>query len=163
VRLALYQPDIPQNTGAMMRLAACMGVPLDIVEPCGFILDDRRLRRAGMDYIDHLEMKRHASWDRFASVTNRAEMNIGRLVLLTTRASVPYLDFVFRPGDTLVMGSESAGVPDEVADAVDARIRIPMKPGLRSLNVALAASMVLGEALRQMALLGASYGDTGRD
>jgi tRNA (cytidine/uridine-2'-O-)-methyltransferase len=147
----------------MMRLAACMGVPLDIVEPCGFILDDRRLRRAGMDYIDHLEMKRHASWDRFASVTNRAEMNIGRLVLLTTRASVPYLDFVFRPGDTLVMGSESAGVPDEVADAVDARIRIPMKPGLRSLNVALAASMVLGEALRQMALLGASYGDTGRD
>jgi tRNA (cytidine/uridine-2'-O-)-methyltransferase len=116
VRLALYQPDIPQNTGAMMRLAACLGVPLDIIEPCGFILDDRRLRRAGMDYIDHLEMKRHASWDRFASETNRAGTNIGRLVLLTTRASVPYLDFSFNPGDTLLMGSESAGVPDEVAD-----------------------------------------------
>ena len=163
VRLALYQPDIPQNTGAMMRLAACLGVPLDIIEPCGFILDDRRLRRAGMDYIDHLEMKRYASWDRFASGTNRAESNIGRLVLLTTRASVPYLDFAFNPGDTLLMGSESAGVPAEVADAVDARIRIPMKPGLRSLNVALAAAMVLGEALRQTSLPQAASGDTGRD
>ena len=147
----------------MMRLAACLGVPLDIIEPCGFILDDRRLRRAGMDYIDHLEMKRHASWDRFASETNRSETNIGRLVLLTTRASVPYLDFAFQPGDTLLMGSESAGVPDEVADAVDARIRIPMKPGLRSLNVALAAAMVLGEALRQTSLPRAASGDTGRD
>jgi tRNA (cytidine/uridine-2'-O-)-methyltransferase len=163
VRLALYQPDIPQNTGAMMRLAACLGVPLDIIEPCGFILDDRRLRRAGMDYIDHLEMKRHASWDRFASGTNRAETNTGRLVLLTTRASVPYLDFAFQPGDTLLLGSESAGVPVEVADAVDARIRIPMKPGLRSLNVALAAAMVLGEALRQTSLPQAASGDTGRD
>jgi tRNA (cytidine/uridine-2'-O-)-methyltransferase len=153
VRLALYQPDIPQNTGAMMRLAACLGVPLDIIEPCGFILDDRRLRRAGMDYIDHLEMKRHASWDRFVSETSQ-----GRLVLLTTRGSIPYLDFAFQPGDTLLMGSESAGVPDEVVNAADARIRIPMKPGLRSLNVALAAAMVLGEALRQTA-----YGDTGRD
>ena len=95
--------------------------------------------------------------------TNRAETNIGRLVLLTTRASVPYLDFAFRPGDTLLMGSESAGVPDEVANSVDARIRIPMKPGLRSLNVALAASMVLGEALRQTALLQRESGDTGRD
>jgi tRNA (cytidine/uridine-2'-O-)-methyltransferase len=163
VRLSLYQPDIPQNTGAMMRLAACMDVPLDIIEPCGFILDDRRLRRAGMDYIDHLEMKRHASWGRFASETNRAETNIGRIVLLTTRASVPYLDFAFRPGDALLMGSESAGVPDSVADAVDARIRIPMKPGLRSLNVALAAAMVLGEALRQTALPPPASGDTGRD
>jgi tRNA (cytidine/uridine-2'-O-)-methyltransferase len=106
-------------------------------------------------------MKRHASWDRFASETNRAETNIGRLVLLTTRGSVPYLDFAFNPGDTLLMGSESAGVPDEVANAVDARIRIPMKPGLRSLNVALAASMVLGEALRQTALPQTTSGDTG--
>jgi tRNA (cytidine/uridine-2'-O-)-methyltransferase len=157
VRLALYQPDIPQNTGAMMRLAACLGVPLDIIEPCGFILDDRRLRRAGMDYIDHLEMKRHASWDRFVNETKS-----GRLVLLTTRGSVPYLDFRFQPGDVLLMGSESSGVPDEVADAVDARIRIPMKPGLRSLNVALAAAMVLGEALRQTAS-GDTAGDTGSD
>jgi tRNA (cytidine/uridine-2'-O-)-methyltransferase len=163
LRLALYQPDIPQNTGAMMRLAACMGVPLDIIEPCGFILDDRRLRRAGMDYIDHLEMKRHVSWDRFVNDATRAEMNVGRLVLLTTRASVPYLDFTFRPGDTLLMGSESAGVPSEVADAADARIRIPMKPGLRSLNVALAAAMVLGEALRQTSLPQAASDDTGRD
>src|SRR3954465_2776966 len=136
----------------MMRLAACLGVPLDIIEPCGFILDDRRLRRAGMDYIDHLDLKRHSSWDRFSSATNRADLKIGRIVLLTTRASVPYLDFTFRPGDALLMGSESGGVPDEVADAANARIRIPMKPGLRSLNVALAASMVLGEALRQTGL-----------
>jgi tRNA (cytidine/uridine-2'-O-)-methyltransferase len=163
VRLSLYQPDIPQNTGAMMRLASCMGVPIDIIEPCGFILDDRRLRRAGMDYIDHLDMKRHISWDRFASGTNRAELNIGRIVLLTTRGSVPYLDFTFRPGDALLMGSESAGVPDEVADAADAKIRIPMRPGLRSLNVALAAAMVLGEALRQTALPPAASGDTGID
>jgi tRNA (cytidine/uridine-2'-O-)-methyltransferase len=163
VRLSLYQPDIPQNTGAMMRLAACMGIPLDIIEPCGFVLDDRRLRRAGMDYIDHLDMKRHISWDRFASGTNRAELNIGRIVLLTTRGSTPYLDFTFRAGDALLMGSESAGVPDDVADAADARIRIPMRPGLRSLNVALAAAMVLGEALRQTALPPAASGDTGID
>jgi tRNA (cytidine/uridine-2'-O-)-methyltransferase len=110
-----------------------------------------------MDYIDHLEMKRHASWDRFAS-----EMKSGRLVLLTTRGSIPYLDFRFRPGDILLMGSESSGVPDEVANAVDARIRIPMKPGLRSLNVALAAAMVLGEALRQTAS-GDTASDTGSD
>jgi len=99
-----------------------------------------------MDYIDHLEMKRHTSWDRFAN-----ETRLGRLVLLTTRGSLPYLDFTFQPGDTLLLGSESSGVTDEVADAVDARIRIPMKPSLRSLNVALAAAMVLGEALRQTA------------
>jgi tRNA (cytidine/uridine-2'-O-)-methyltransferase len=147
----------------MMRLAACLGVPLDIIEPCGFILDDRRLRRAGMDYIDHLDLKRHSSWGRFSSATNRAELKIGRIVLLTTRASVPYLDFTFRPGDALLMGSESGGVPDEVADAANARIRIPMKPGLRSLNVALAASMVLGEALRQTGLPPAAAGDTGID
>lgn len=162
IRLALYQPDIPQNTGAVMRLAACLGVPLDIIEPCGFILDDRRLHRAGMDYIDHLDLARHASWEKYVAATNR-----GRLVLLTTRGSVPYLDFGFRPGDTLLLGSESAGVPDSVAEAADARVRIPLRPGLRSLNVALAAAMVLGEALRQTAPGGMGTDgigmETGRD
>jgi tRNA (cytidine/uridine-2'-O-)-methyltransferase len=148
LRLALYQPDIPQNTGAMMRLAACLGVSLDIIEPCGFVLDDRKMRRAGMDYIDSLNWKTHGSWDRFVSAMDDGTGR-RRLVLLTTKGSVPYLDFAFRPDDTLLVGSESAGVPEEVARVVDARIRIQMRPGLRSLNVALAAAMVLGEALRQ--------------
>jgi tRNA (cytidine/uridine-2'-O-)-methyltransferase len=144
LRLALFEPDIPQNTGAMMRLAACLGVAVDIVEPCGFVLDDRRLRRAGMDYLDALDLTRHMSWNRY-----RTDRPPGRLVLLTTRGAVPYLDFTFRPDDTLLVGSESSGVPGDVHDSVDARIVIPMRPGLRSLNVALAAAMVLGEAVRQ--------------
>ncbi|WP_246149291.1 tRNA (cytidine(34)-2'-O)-methyltransferase [Skermanella pratensis] len=141
-----------------MRLAACLGVPLDIIEPCGFILDDRRLRRAGMDYIDHLDLARHASWEKFVAGTKR-----GRIVLLTTRGSIPYLGFTFEPGDTLLMGSESAGVPDSVAEAADARVRIPMRPGVRSLNVALAAAMVLGEALRQTAPVGMATDGMGTD
>ncbi|WP_207483362.1 tRNA (cytidine(34)-2'-O)-methyltransferase [Arenibaculum pallidiluteum] len=141
--LALYEPDIPQNTGALMRLAACLGVPLHVIEPCGFVLDDRRLRRAGMDYLDGLDLRRHASWTRFAAEPP------GRIVLLTTRAAMPYLDFAFAPGDVLLLGRESAGVPEAVHAAADARVAIPLRPGMRSLNVALAAAMVLGEALRQ--------------
>ena len=141
--LVLYQPDIAQNAGAIMRLAACMGVALDLVEPCGFPLDDQRLRRAGMDYIDRLDLRRHSSWEAF-----RAQAG-GRLVLLTTHARTRHVDFAFRPDDRLVLGRESAGVPDAVHDAADSRIRIPMRPGLRSLNVAQAAAIALAEALRQ--------------
>ncbi|HLG87511.1 MAG TPA: tRNA (cytidine(34)-2'-O)-methyltransferase [Alphaproteobacteria bacterium] len=143
MRLILYQPDIPQNTGAIMRLAACMGVPLDIIEPCGFPLDDTRLRRAGMDYIDLLDMTRRASWEAF-----RGEVS-GRLVLLTTRAATRHSDFVFSADDLILLGRESAGVPQHVHDAADARIRIPMRDGVRSLNVAQAAAIALAEALRQ--------------
>lgn len=146
MRLALFQPDIPQNTGAMLRLAACLGIAVDIIEPCGFLLDDRRMRRSGMDYMARVEMIRHMSWASFQAAQRQKG---GRLVLMTTKASVPHTEFAFRPDDTVMMGRESAGVPDEVAEACDARIRIPLAPGLRSLNVALAAAIALGEALRQ--------------
>ena len=147
MRLALYQPDIPQNAGALMRLSACLGVALDIIEPCGFLLSDRNFRRAGMDYVALADIHRHASWDRFQE--ERAAGTRNRLVLLTTRGAQPYTSFAFAPGDTLLLGRESAGVPEEVHQAADARLLIPMRPGLRSLNVAQAAAMVLGEALRQ--------------
>ena len=146
MRLALYQPDIPQNAGSLMRLGACLEVGIDVIEPCGFLLSDRNLRRAGMDYLKSADIRRHASWNQFR------EGFTGRLVLLTTRGSMPYTDFAFQASDTLMVGRESAGVPDAVHDAVDARLVIPLKPGLRSLNVAQAAAMVLGEALRQTAL-----------
>ncbi|MCH2395299.1 tRNA (cytidine(34)-2'-O)-methyltransferase [Oceanibaculum sp.] len=144
MHLALFQPDIPQNAGAIMRLGACLGVPVDLIEPAGFILDDRRMRRAGMDYIDRLTLIRHASWERF-----QADRAPGRLVLLTTKAATPYTGFDFRPDDILILGRESSGVPDHVHEAADARLLIPLLPGLRSINVAQAAAMVLGEALRQ--------------
>lgn len=143
MRLALYQPDIPQNTGAILRLAACFAVPVDIIEPCGFVFDDRRLRRAGMDYIDQAKLTRHTSWEAYQAVER------GRLILLTTKAARVYTDFAFAPEDTLLLGRESAGAPQAVHDACQARLTIPMRAGLRSLNVALAAAMVLGEALRQ--------------
>ncbi|HXS07281.1 MAG TPA: tRNA (cytidine(34)-2'-O)-methyltransferase [Rhizomicrobium sp.] len=144
MRLALYQPDIPQNAGSLMRLCACLGVGLDIIEPCGFLLTDRNVRRAGMDY--QAEIVRHDGWDAF-----RPRLP-GRLLLLTTRAARPYTDFAFETSDTLMVGRESAGVPDLIHDAADARLLIPMQPGMRSLNVAQAAAMVLGEALRQTRL-----------
>jgi tRNA (cytidine/uridine-2'-O-)-methyltransferase len=144
MRLALYQPDIPQNLGAFIRLAACLGTPLDIIEPCGFPVDDRRIRRAAMDYVDLARLQRHASWDAFQR--DRAP---GRLVLLTTAGATRLPDARFQPDDTLLLGRESAGVPPEVHDAADLRIRVPLRKGLRSLNVATAAALVLGEALRQ--------------
>ena len=147
MRVSLFQPDIPQNAGAIMRLCACLGVPLDIIEPCGFVLDDRRVRRAGMDYIELLETVRHPSWAAFL-----ASRSAGRLVLVTTRAELSYISARFTPHDTLLFGRESAGVPDEVHAAADLRVTIPMRPGARSLNVATAAAMVLGEALRQLEL-----------
>jgi tRNA (cytidine/uridine-2'-O-)-methyltransferase len=148
MRLALYQPDIPQNTGTMLRLAACLGVPVDLIEPCGFVLDDRRLRRAGMDYLESVDLSRHDSWRAY--LTGRAgAARPGRLLLLTTKGDVPYAGFAFRADDTLLVGRESGGVPGEVHHAADARLAIPLRSGLRSLNVAVAAAMVLGEALRQ--------------
>jgi len=149
MRLALYQPDIPQNTGTLMRLAACLGVPLDIIEPAGFLLSDRRLKRAGMDYVRSLDLTRHVSWDVFQGARPRKS----RLVLLTTQAPLLYHRFVFEPDDIILVGRESAGVPDAVHAAADARLRIPLRQGLRSLNVALAAAIVLSEALRQTGLL----------
>ncbi len=147
LRIALYQPDIPQNTGTLLRLGACLGVPVDIIEPCGFVLTDRGLQRAGMDYLDMAAMQRHDSWTAFRLDLDQRQ---GRLILLTTKAAIAYTAFRFRSGDTLMLGRESAGVPEEVHDRADARLVIPMLAGRRSLNVALCAAMVLGEGLRQL-------------
>ena len=146
MRLALYEPDIPQNTGTMLRLAACLGVAVDVIGPTGFDMTDRTLRRAGLDYLAHADIARHSS---FAEFDAARVLRASRLVLLTTRSRMPYTSFAFRADDTLLLGRESAGVPDPVHQGADARLRIPMRPGLRSLNVAVAAAMVLGEALRQ--------------
>jgi tRNA (cytidine/uridine-2'-O-)-methyltransferase len=147
LRLALFEPDIPQNTGAMFRLAACFGVPVDLIEPCGFLLNDSKMRRSGMDYLAGVDLFRHASWDIFHE---RLSQEGRRLVLLTTKGETELQDFAFAPGDTLMLGRESAGVPDSVGQAATARIRIPLKPGLRSLNVAQAAAISLWEAVRQV-------------
>jgi tRNA (cytidine/uridine-2'-O-)-methyltransferase len=147
MRIALYQPDIPQNAGALIRLGACLGVGVDIVEPCGFVFSDRGFRRAGMDYLERAETRRHASWNAYLDW--RHSTATGRLVLLTSKGSAPYTEFAFAPGDTILLGRESEGVPAEVHDAADARLRIPLLSGLRSLNVAQAGAMALGEALRQ--------------
>ena len=146
LRIALYQPDIPGNTGTILRLAACLGLGVDIIEPAGFDLSDRNLKRAGMDYLAAVTLTRHVNWERFE--TWRAECG-RRLVLASTKAAEPYTRFDFRPDDILLFGRESAGVPDHVHDRADARILIPMAPGQRSLNIAMAAAMVVGEAMRQ--------------
>ena len=147
LRLALYQPDIPQNAGTLLRLSACLDVAVDIIEPCGFVFDDRKLRRAGMDYLDQARFLRHSSWQAFHE---QLRAHGRRLILLTTGGETRHDRFPFAPGDTIMVGRESAGVPPEVAQAAQARIRIPMKAGARSLNVALAAALVTGEALRQL-------------
>lgn len=144
MRLALYEPDIPQNLGAFIRLAACLGTPLDIIEPCGFPVDDKRIRRAAMDYYDLAQLRRHDSWAAF-----QRDRLPGRLVLLTTSGAIALPQAIFRPDDTLLLGRESAGVPAEVHAAADLRVRVPLQKGARSLNVALAAAMVLSDALRQ--------------
>jgi tRNA (cytidine/uridine-2'-O-)-methyltransferase len=147
LRLALYQPDIPQNAGALLRLSACLGIGVDIIEPCGFVLDERKVRRAGMDYIGHASYVRHRSWLAFLEALKGEDR---RLVLLTTRGDHRHDRFSFRPGDTIMVGRESAGVPPDVAGAAHTRIRIAMRPAARSLNVAMAAALVTGEALRQL-------------
>lgn len=146
MRLALYQPDIAQNTGTILRLGACLGVPVDIIAPAGFDMTERALRRAGLDYLAHVEIARHASFADFDAVRRGRR---SRLILLTTRGETPYAAFAFQSSDTLLLGRESAGVGEAVHQAADARLRIPMRAGLRALNVAVAAAMALGEALRQ--------------
>jgi len=148
MQLALYQPEIPQNTGTLLRLGACLGVAVNIIGPCGFAFSERQLKRAGMDYIDYGEIKYHTSWQTFlSSLTNE------RLILLSPYGASAYTDFAFQPLDILLVGQESSGVPQEVWAQTHAQIAIPMRPPCRSLNVALAASIVLSEALRQTHLL----------
>jgi tRNA (cytidine/uridine-2'-O-)-methyltransferase len=147
LRLALYQPDIPQNAGTMLRMAACFGIAADIIEPAGFPVSDRHFRRSGMDYLDHIEIKRHVSFATF-QVDRKATSS--RLILLTTKATLAHTQFRFLAGDILMVGRESAGVPPEVHGAADGRVLIPMHAQLRSLNVALSAAIVVGEALRQL-------------
>jgi tRNA (cytidine/uridine-2'-O-)-methyltransferase len=146
MRLAIFQPDIPQNLGAAIRLCACLGAHLEIIEPCAFPLSDKAIRRAALDYGPLARITRHAAWDAFRAV---AERERARIILLTTKSATSFLDFTFRADDILLMGSESRGAPEEVHRAADARLLIPLAPGARSLNVVTAAAIVLGEALRQ--------------
>jgi tRNA (cytidine/uridine-2'-O-)-methyltransferase len=146
MRIALYQPDIAPNAGTMLRLGACLGVEAHIIEPAGFPSTDRTFRRAGMDYLDHVALVRHASWAAFEEWRRGQAL---RLILFTTRAEIAYTEFAFSPQDVLLFGQESAGVPDAVHAAAGARLRIPIRPGLRSINVAMSCAMALGEALRQ--------------
>lgn len=143
MRIALYQPEIAGNVGAILRLSACLGVPVDIIDPCGFAFSDKKLRRSGMDYAEQVEIARHSDWEAFRAAAP------GRLVLMSSKASDLIGQFAFQPGDTLLMGQESAGVPDDVRSACDAAIRIPMMPGLRSFNIAVATGIALFDALRQ--------------
>ena len=147
MRVVLYQPDIPQNAGTILRLCACLGVEAHIIEPAGFPVSDRHFRRAGMDYLDRVSIVRHDSWAAFEAW--RAKSG-GRLVLFSTKAATPYLDHSYRDDDLLLFGRESAGVPDEVVNAADVRLVIPIADGMRSLNVAVTVAMALGEALRQV-------------
>ncbi|WP_158816803.1 tRNA (cytidine(34)-2'-O)-methyltransferase [Methylocapsa sp. S129] len=153
--LALYEPDIAQNTGAMLRTCACFGVRAAIIEPAGFPVSDRHFRRSGMDYLDHVDIERHVSWRAF-SQWRRTEAK--RLVLLTTKADESLWDFAFQRNDVIMVGRESAGVPQEVHDDADARVRIAIRPPMRSLNVGVAAAMALGEAIRQIAPPGGATG-----
>ncbi|MGE0737212.1 MAG: tRNA (cytidine(34)-2'-O)-methyltransferase [Alphaproteobacteria bacterium] len=146
MRIALYQPDIPQNAGAVLRLGACLGIEVDIVEPAGFVMSDKHLKRAGMDYLDHVRYRRHASWPAFLAALPAPAP---RLVLATTNGKLAYTEFSFRADDILLFGRESAGVPEDVHARCDARVVIPLRRGLRSINVAQAAAMIVGEALRQ--------------
>jgi tRNA (cytidine/uridine-2'-O-)-methyltransferase len=146
MRLALFEPDIPGNAGALLRLGACLGVAVDVIEPCGFVFGETALRRAGMHYLAQADWARHASWAAYLAQVS------GRIVLATTRAATAYTDFSFRPDDNILLGRESAGVPDAVHNRADARLRIALKSGLRSINVAQAGAMILGEALRQTRL-----------
>ena len=146
MQIALYQPDIPQNTGTILRTCACLDVSAHIIEPAGFPVSDRHFRRSGMDYLDQVSITRHASWSKFEQWRNQKGF---RLILFSTKGALSYLDHRYAVSDILLFGRESAGVPDELVAAADARLVIPIAPGLRSLNVAMAAAMALGEALRQ--------------
>lgn len=145
-RIVLYQPDIPHNTGAILRFAACLGVAIDLIEPAGFDISDRGLKRAGMDYLGRAALTRHPSFESYEA--GRRESG-GRFVLFTTAGATAYFDFAFRAGDHLVFGRESAGVPDIVHERADARLVVPMRPGLRSINLAMTVALATAEALRQ--------------
>ena len=149
MRIALYQPDIPQNTGNIFRLAACLGVSVDVIEPAGFLFDDKRLQRSLMDYINHLNYKKHVDWKSFYQWY---KSNKYRLILLTTKAKKKYYECIYANNDILLFGQESAGVPNSIHQLADERLLIPMQKGLRSLNVSSAVSMIAGEALRQLNL-----------
>lgn len=144
MRLALYQPDIPQNTGTILRMAACLSVPIDVIGPAGFDMSDKALRRAGLDYLDHVAVTRHLDWPSFQAANAQA-----RIILMTSHGPMSYTAFAFQRGDVILMGRESAGAPAFVHEAAAARLRIPIRPELRSLNLAVAAGIVLAEALRQ--------------
>ena len=149
MRIALYEPDIPQNTGNIFRLGACLGINVDIIEPVGYIFDDKRFKRSSMDYIDHINYKRHLDWETFS---NWSKKNNFRLILLTTKSDKIYYNYNFNNNDILIFGRESAGVPGKVHNAVDEKITIPMVKGLRSINVSSAVALVVGEACRQLNL-----------
>ncbi len=147
IRLALYQPEIPQNTGTLMRLCACMGISLDVIHPCGFAWNDRHLRRAGMDYADRAAVHHHTTWEEFHTWARNEKR---RVILLDAKAETAYTRFSFQEGDILLMGQESSGVPEDVFHAIPRRLLIPISPDCRSLNVSIAAAMVVGEGLRQL-------------
>ena len=147
MRIALYQPDIPQNVGAAIRLCACMGVDLDIIEPASFPWNDRKIKQSAMDYMTKVNYERHSSWQSFRDARKGA-----RIILMTTKAAIRYTDFAFKPDDILLAGSESSGAPEDVHKTVDARVYIPMQGAARSMNIVNATSMILGEALRQTEL-----------
>lgn len=149
MRLALYQPDIPQNTGTLLRLGACLNLPVDIIEPCGFLFNEKSMRRAGMDYLDFAEYRRHDSWQDFLEYRSNHADEYGRLILLTTHGAQSFVDFKFLPNDIILMGRESAGVPENVHQIADARLLIPMNPNARSINMAVSAAMAITEGLRQ--------------
>ena len=149
MRIALYQPDIPQNSGNILRLGACLGVNIDIIEPTGYVFDDKRFKRSSMDYINHIDYKRHIDWEAFF---NWSKKNNFRLILLTTKVDKKYYDYNFKNNDILIFGRESAGVPEIVHSNVDEQITIPMKKGMRSINVSSAVALVAGEACRQLRL-----------
>lgn len=144
VSLALYQPDIPQNVGATMRVCACLNVPLHIIEPCGFPWDESKMKRAGMDYMGHAALLRHESWNKFLQDNIK-----NRIILMTTHAPLTYINFKFEENDILLAGRESAGAPENIHESAAERIAIPMEHGLRSMNIVNASAMILGEALRQ--------------
>ncbi|MEP6784247.1 MAG: tRNA (cytidine(34)-2'-O)-methyltransferase [Sphingomonadales bacterium] len=143
MRLACYQPEIAGNMGAILRLSACFGIGVDVIEPCGFIWSEAKMRRAGMDYVQHVDVARHSGWEAFRSFTT------ARIILLTTRGATRLPDFAFAPDDVLLLGRESAGVPSEIANGCDATVRIPLLPQVRSLNISVAAGIAVAEALRQ--------------
>ena len=147
MRIALYQPDIPQNTGNIFRLGACLGVSVDIIEPTGFIFDDKKFKRSAMDYINHLNYKRHLDWNHFLKWVKDNQF---RLILMTTKSNKSYYNFKFQPSDILLFGRESAGVPNDIHEIVDHRLTIPMKNDVRSINLSSSVALVIGEGLRQI-------------